>query len=220
MEIDLSSFVQKAKNLLSWKPAWWPPYLKKVGLPGAIAFLLFAAAGLFVLGARASAYAETPAATTVEITGQATATPVAPTDTPTPAPTPTATPIPVVYVVQSDTVVYLLKDPGLTVLASVPVGNEVAVRDDAEPTIAADITWVPVRYDGTDGWLADYQVYPIRAGYALVGEEGARLYDTPDGQPIDWLYPKAAYHVVETSGNWLHVNLADGREGWLTGGQP
>ncbi|RMD60454.1 hypothetical protein D6833_09580 [Candidatus Parcubacteria bacterium] len=221
MEIDLRPFVQKTKKLLSvfgWKPTWWPPYLKKIGLPGALVFLLLVAVGMFAIGARVSAHDETPVATTVEITGQVTATPVAPTDTPTPtptlAPTPTATTVPVAYVVQSDNVVYLLKEPGLTILASVPVGSEVEIRD-AEPVIAGGITWVPVRYDGTDGWLADYQVYPIQAGYALVGEDGGRLYDAPDGQPIAWLYPGAAYHVVESSDGWLHVSLVDGKSGWI-----
>ncbi len=213
MEIDLS-ILRKAAAFLGWKPAWWPPYLRQVGLPGALLFLLTALLASVALTGPAAGAETAPAATPLDFTGQETSTPVAPSPTPTPRPTATPTPVPVVYVVQDDSVVYLLSKPGLDIITSVPVGEQVTMRDDVQPRLAGSITWVAVTYEGTDGWLADYQVYPIRAGYSLLAE-GRYLYDAPGGQPAEWIYRGTAYHVQRTGGDWLEISLADGRTGWI-----
>ncbi len=213
MTLDLRKMLQSARTEVA--SVRITPRLVTVVLAAAALLGIGLLAWLMQAGvSRVGAQPATPLAST----GQVDSTPVA---SPTPAPTATATPvpaptpIPVVYVVQGGgKAVYLLKDPGFTILAQIPDGAEVALREDTAPVLAGGYTWVAVTWQGMDGWLMDTQVYPAAPGYTLLEGDGLYLYDAPQGAILGWMYPGTACYVRRRDGRWAEVSLVDGRQGW------
>lgn len=139
----------------------------------------------------------------------------------TPIPTPTMIPaptlIPQVYVVWTETAsVYLLAEPGASIIAAIPNGKQVEIRSDDADTIVGGILWKPVRYEMVDGWLAEYEVSTIQDGYLLLGEPGTNLFKETEGSITRWLSAGTPYHVIEERERWVKIMLPDDLEGWIS----
>ena len=163
----------------------------------------------------AQAVMDTPVPPTVIATAAITDTVATP--IPTPSIPPTPTPIPQVYVVWTETAsVYLLAEPGASIIAAIPNGKQVEIRSDDADTTIGGILWKPVRYEMVDGWLAEYEISIIQDGYLLLGEPGTSLFKETEGSIDRWLSEGTPYHVIEEQDHWIRVLLPDEIEGWIS----
>ncbi len=158
-------------------------------------------------------HTETPTAQAAIVTTVPTHTPV-PTVAPTPTPIPSPTPIPMVHVVWTENVsVYLLAKPGEEIINAIPNGDEVEVTGAG--VVVGGITWLPVRWQMVDGYLADYEVYEVSPGYEKMLDPGTSLFKEPGGAKIGWVSPGTPFYRVTTDGHYLRISLPDGGGGWV-----
>ncbi len=131
-----------------------------------------------------------------------TATSVPPTATPLP-PTPTSTPSPTPV------------PPTPTFTPVPPTATPVPPTATPRPTAAAAATAAPTRAAASA--TSSSSAPALSDVVAVVGIDGAELYDAPDGSAIDALSVGTAIMLTarDASGDWLRARLSDGSTGWV-----